>query len=249
MAYCGAFEHFNLKINGEPVVWEVAYYDILQNTVGGGKPKMRWHFGQNAWPTYTMAGEERPVPTSEEEQTILIDALQDQKTVIYKKIVTEVASARPGVLELMEEGLARPDIAMGICSAATKAGFEQVVNSVVLKERLSRFDVIKAGDDVDKKKPDPMIYNLAQKLVGLPPDRCVVIEDSLVGLRAAKAAGMKCIITPTESTQNCDFFAEGADAVVQDLSGVKIDAIFDTIFSGAKNVTDLTGKHPAGKTA
>ncbi len=38
--------------------------------------------------------------------------------------------------------------------------------------------------------------------------RCVVIEDSLVGLRAAKGAGMLCIITYTESTKNEDFYAE-----------------------------------------
>lgn len=41
-----------------------------------------------------------------------------------------------------------------------------------------------AGDDVTKKKPDPLIYNMArERLGGLPADRCVVIEDSLVGLR------------------------------------------------------------------
>ena len=76
------------------------------------------------------------------------------------------------------------------------------MNSVVQGDRLGRFDVVKAGDDVDKKKPDPMIYNMAQQLVNVPPEKCVVIEDSLVGLRAAKAAGMKCIITPTASTAN-----------------------------------------------
>lgn len=40
-AYCAAFEAFDLKIDGVPVVWDVPYYDILQNTVGGGKPKMK----------------------------------------------------------------------------------------------------------------------------------------------------------------------------------------------------------------
>ena len=84
-------------------------------------------FGQNAWPTYRPEGatEDVPVPTDEEEQSEFVDALQDHKTVLYKKLVSEVAEARPGVLELMDEGLGRPDIAMGICSAATKA-FEQV---------------------------------------------------------------------------------------------------------------------------
>ena len=49
-----AFEKFDLKLpNGEPVNWSVEYYDILQNTVGGGKPKMMYYFNQEkkVWPT------------------------------------------------------------------------------------------------------------------------------------------------------------------------------------------------------
>ena len=48
------------------------------------------------------------------------------------------ATARAGVLELMDEGLARPDVAMAICSAATKEGFVKVVNSIVGPERLAK---------------------------------------------------------------------------------------------------------------
>ena len=83
---------------------------------------------------------------------------------------------RPGVLRLIDEAIAAPDIAVGICSAATKAGFLKVVNSIVGPERLSRLDVIMAGDDVTRKKPDPLIYNLAREKVNLPSSKCVVIE-------------------------------------------------------------------------
>ena len=107
-----------------------------------------------------------------------------------------------------------PSIAVGICSAATKAGFEKVVNSVVGPERLSKMDVIMAGDDVTRKKPDPLIYNLAREKVGLPSNQCVVVEDSLVGLRAALGANMPCIITPCPSSDVPDFMAEGAKAVM-----------------------------------
>ena len=102
LAYNGAFEAFDLKVNGDPVVWDVAYYDILQNTVGGGKPKMKWHFTNTAkaWPTSTMGA----APDGDEAaQNALVDALQDKKTEIYKKIVQEVAEARPGVLPLMDQ--------------------------------------------------------------------------------------------------------------------------------------------------
>jgi HAD superfamily hydrolase (TIGR01509 family) len=226
-AYNAAFEEFRCTINGQPLVWNVEYYDVLQNTVGGGKPKMKYHFKINGWPDSTKG----PAPITEEAQNLLVDNLQDKKTEHYKRIVTSAAEARPGILELMDEGLSRPDIAMCICSAATKEGFVQVVNSIVKPERLERFDVILAGDDVTRKKPDPLIYNMTREKLGLPADRCVVIEDSLVGLRAAVGAGMKCIITPTASTSSADFIAEGATAVVSAMAGPGFKVTIDDIFS------------------
>jgi beta-phosphoglucomutase-like phosphatase (HAD superfamily) len=86
-----------------------------------------------------------------------------------------------------------------------------------------------AGDDVTKKKPDPLIYNLAREKVDLPADMCVVIEDSIVGLRAAEGAGMPCIITPCGSTLGQDFMGEGAKFVCATTvkeSGVSLSKIF-----------------------
>lgn len=63
-----------MQVDGEAVEWDVKYYDVLQNTVGGGKPKMRWHFTNTAkaWPTSTLGA----APADEAGQTALIDALQ-----------------------------------------------------------------------------------------------------------------------------------------------------------------------------
>ena len=231
LAYNKSFEHFGLQIeSGTQMEWVPSYYDILANTVGGGKPKMRWHFKENKWPTVTKSdkyGKGEVLETSIQDQ--LIDDLQDKKTEFYKKIVEEVAQARDGILELMDEAIARPDVAVGICSAATKAGFEKVVNSVVGKERLDKLDVLMAGDDVTKKKPDPLIYNLAREKVDLPAEMCVVIEDSIVGLRAAEGAGMPCIVTPCGSTLGQDFKGEGAKfvcATTVKASGVTLSKIF-----------------------
>jgi beta-phosphoglucomutase-like phosphatase (HAD superfamily) len=58
------------------------------------------------------------------------------------------------------------------------------------------------GDDVDKKKPDPKIYNIAAQKLGVEPSECVVVEDSLIGLQAALGAGMRCVITYTPSTKS-----------------------------------------------
>ena len=76
--------------------------------------------------------------------------------------------------------------------------------------------MIIAGDDVSNKKPNPEIYNVAAERLGLAKEQCVVVEDSMVGLRAAKAAGMRCVITYTDQTAAEDFYGAGADAKMLD---------------------------------
>ena len=53
-AYNASFEHFGLTIDGAPVVWSVEYYDVLANTVGGGKPKMTVSYTHLTLPTILL---------------------------------------------------------------------------------------------------------------------------------------------------------------------------------------------------
>ena len=186
LAYNEAFKAAALTIDGRPVEWSVEYYDILQNTVGGGKPKMFFHF-RNTTGQFPMVGD-KAAPATPEEQQALIDALQDHKTEIYRTYIEEKAVPRPGVIELMDEALADPSIAVGVCSASTKAAVQKVLAVTLGESRLSQLDVCILGDDVSEKKPSPMIYNEARQRIGIDKERCVVVEDSMVGLRAAKAA-------------------------------------------------------------
>jgi len=216
--------------------------DILQNTVGGGKPKMFFHFRNTTKEFPMVAG--KPAPATPEEQQALIDALQSDKTNRYKQLVEETAVPRPGVIELMDEALSDPTIAVGVCSASTKEAAQKTLSMTIGHERMNKLDVCILGDDVSEKKPSPMIYNEAAKRIGLPNDKCVVIEDSLVGLRAAKGAGMRCIITYTDSTENEDFYGEGADAKVPNLAsrGVTLSSIFDPIKEKGLDAEILVGK-------
>jgi len=56
-----------------------------------------------------------------------------------------------------------------------------------------RFAAVVSGSDVQRGKPDPQIFLLAAQRLGVPPARCVVIEDAPVGVAAAAAAGMACV--------------------------------------------------------
>jgi len=85
------------------------------------------------------------------------------------------------------------------------------------------------ADDVTLGKPDPAPFLKAAALLGLPPEDCVVIEDAPSGIRAALAAGMKCIAVPTTYTH-----AEIAEA------DVVLDAIAQLTASVEGGVIRLT---------
>jgi len=143
----------------------------------------------------------------------------------------------------MDEALEDPKIAVGVCSASTKEAVTKVLDVVLGQDRRNRLDVCILGDDVKKLKPDPLIYVTAAQRLGLDPDRCVVIEDSMIGLRAAKSAGMKCLITYTKSTEREDFYGEGCDAKVPQLKsrGVTLASIFDPIKKHGLDADILVG--------
>lgn len=82
---------------------------------------------------------------------------------------------------------------------------------VLLGDRIAENMKVYAGDMVPKKKPAPDIYLLAAMELGVDPARCVVIEDSKIGLAAGKAAGMRVVVTESYYTKGEDFSA--ADAV------------------------------------
>lgn len=76
-----------------------------------------------------------------------------------------------------------------------------------------RFDVVLTAEDEERGKPDPAVYLSAAHRLGVPPERCLAVEDSINGLRAAKAAGMLCVAVPATGADHDEDFAE-ADLVL-----------------------------------
>ena len=188
------------------------FYDVFQNRVGGGKPKMRAYFSDNGWPTTTAHTDPTTVPATQEEREAVIDILQEWKSARYQALILAGAmDARPGVLRLMDEAR-EAGINLGVCSAATKSSVLAVLPVLLGEGRFKGLDVFLAGDDVAAKKPDPAIYREAARRLGVDPASCVVIEDSAIGAAAAAGAGMRCVVTYTRSTKTQTF--PGAERVV-----------------------------------
>ncbi|KAJ9545240.1 hypothetical protein OSB04_024947 [Centaurea solstitialis] len=218
-AYNLAFAHFNVCCPpfSQPLNWDTDFYDVIQNQVGGGKPKMRWYFKENGWPSSTVFA---TPPENDTDREKLIDILQDWKTEKYKDIIKSGSvEPRPGVLRLMDEAKASGK-KLAVCSAATKSSVVLCLENLIGMERFQSLDCFLAGDDVKEKKPDPSIYITASKKLGISEKACLVVEDSVIGLQAATKAGMACVITYTSSTEKQDF----TDAIAKfpDLSDVRL---------------------------
>lgn len=121
----------------------------------------------------------------------------------------------PGVLQLLKL-LKNKQIKIALATGSSP----DISNIVLEKLHIKKyFNVVITGWDTPESKPHPDPFLLASKRLGIPSEDCVVIEDSLPGILAAKAAGMKTIAVPTIHSKNDDFSV--ADRVV--LSLEKID--------------------------
>jgi pseudouridine-5'-monophosphatase len=109
----------------------------------------------------------------------------------------------------------------GIPKAIATSSSSKYVDAVFGPHGLSdRFAFILTCDDVTYGKPHPEIYALAAKRLALPPAQVVVLEDSVNGLRAAKAAGCRCVVVPHDQTPR-DQLA-GADLVARSLDDPRL---------------------------
>ncbi|MFW6154940.1 MAG: HAD family hydrolase [Planctomycetota bacterium] len=187
---------------GLDVEWNVELYGQLL-AVAGGKERMTHYFNQTGWPDGVT------------DRDGFIKQLHKLKTDRFMNIIASgQLPLRPGVARLIDEAIAAGGT-LAVCSTSNERAVHLVVDTLLGPERKAKFGGIFAGDMVPRKKPDPAVYNLATSTLGLTPAGCLVVEDSENGLRAAKAAGMPCVVTVSTYTGGEDF--SSADRVVEHL--------------------------------
>ncbi|MFI6320385.1 HAD family hydrolase [Nonomuraea sp. NPDC050556] len=119
----------------------------------------------------------------------------------------------PGAAELVRK-VAAHGSPIGLVTSARRPWAEERLGMVGIRDL---FDVLVTAEDVDRGKPDPEGFLLGAAKLGAPPYECVAFEDSLAGIAAAKAAGMRCVGVATTHTH--DELGQ-ADLVVADLTSV-----------------------------
>jgi beta-phosphoglucomutase-like phosphatase (HAD superfamily) len=129
---------------------------------------------------------------------------------------------------LEEHGLPWRDGIPGLISDLAGAGYRLAVASSGLERIIEyiletggvrdHFEAVVSGDQITNPKPAPDIYLEAARRLGLNPSVCAAIEDTDVGVRACKAAGMYAIAFPCPTTQGQDF--SPADTVIQEAAQI-----------------------------
>jgi beta-phosphoglucomutase len=114
--------------------------------------------------------------------------LAEAKEEIYRDLIRERPPLVPGAGELIRN-LHSTGARLAIGSSGPRANIELVVSALGVG---SCFDALICAEDVTRGKPDPQVFLLSASRIGLPPARCVVVEDAPSGVAAAKAAGAKC---------------------------------------------------------
>jgi beta-phosphoglucomutase family hydrolase len=147
-----------------------------------------------------------------------VDVLLEKKFIVHTQLLKKV-KPKPGLKKLLQL-LKKHSIKAAIGSNANPKNINTVLTNLHLKDY---FQVTVTGYDFKKGKPDPGVFLITAKKLGVNPENCLVLEDSETGVLAAHRAGMKVVAVPSTYTKDHDF--SRADRVVNSLESVTIELI------------------------
>jgi HAD superfamily hydrolase (TIGR01509 family) len=140
----------------------------------------------------------------------LVERLRDKRNARYSDLLAQAPRLAAGITKVLDA--LHGKYVMGVVTSSRKDHFDVIHRDTGL---LKYFDFVLTASDFARVKPDPEPYLRAVERSGFSPEACVAIEDSARGLESARAAGIGCIIVPTDLTKRSNF--EGADRVLEDI--------------------------------
>lgn len=147
--------------------------------------------------------------------------LGEEKEAVYREIYRPHIKPTDGLPEFLEELKVR-NVLRAVATSAPPANVNFTMESTQLRQF---FPTIVDDTMVTKGKPDPEVYLTAAKKLEMPPERCIVFEDAILGIQAGKNAGMKVIgVATTHSRKELE--AENTDYVVDDFCELTVEKLF-----------------------
>jgi HAD superfamily hydrolase (TIGR01509 family) len=128
------------------------------------------------------------------------DELKERKNPIYHRLLSEGIQLMPGAAEAVARMTRH--FAVAVATNSNQSDTELALGRTGLAPH---FDAVVTREQYEHPKPAPDAFLTAARAVGVPPARCLVVEDSERGVRAAVAAGIRAVAVPNEWTRGSDF--------------------------------------------
>jgi beta-phosphoglucomutase family hydrolase len=189
------FDMDGVLIDSEPM--QLAAYNAVLESYAvqlSEEEFMRWCVGRRSYDIVAFLREHFELSES-------VEQLLAAKNAAYASILRENIRPMPGLLPLLDH-LTSSGYRLAVASSSSIADIEEVLAGLRVREH---FEIIVSGEEVSNGKPAPDIFFEAARRLAVPPDECVVIEDSQRGVEAAVQAGMYCIAVPNRFTAAQDF--------------------------------------------
>jgi beta-phosphoglucomutase family hydrolase len=138
-----------------------------------------------------------------------------RKRDFYRHFARRGAVAVPGVAGFVAS-VARSGIACAVATSASRHDARHVLDTLGVARH---FGAVVTAEDVARGKPDPEVYLRAARAIGIAPQACLVFEDAVVGVQAARGAGMRVIGVTTAHTGD-ELSAAGAERAIANFEGV-----------------------------
>jgi HAD superfamily hydrolase (TIGR01509 family) len=148
--------------------------------------------------------------------------LGHRKEEFYRAAARKGVELLPGVRPLLE-GLQAAGFRQAIGSSAPRANLELIME---LTRTAGFFAAVVSMEDTQRGKPDPQVFQVAAAKLSMAPERCLVVEDAVAGVQAAKAGGMKCVaVRFVGHHPEAALRGAGADLVVDSLERVSVQTV------------------------
>jgi beta-phosphoglucomutase len=209
------FDMDGVLVESEPFIAEAAVRMLAEKRVAVRPEEFRPFIGM---------GEDRFLGGVAEARGVVLDLPRDKVRTyeIYLELIQGRLEPLPGVARFIGHCCSL-GLRLAVASSADRMKVEGNLRALGLPS--GTFDAVVVGEDIIIKKPAPDIFLEAARRLGLEPGACLVIEDAVSGVTAARVAGSRCLgITTSFSADR--LMAAGAEWTAPDLAAAS-DDVFD----------------------
>jgi HAD superfamily hydrolase (TIGR01509 family) len=161
------------------------------------------------------------IVTGQKPSPELLAEISDRKESLFRASMHGKVKPMPGVVDWLRQ-LQAWGVGQAVASSAPPENIEAMVDELGIRPY---FSVLFSGYDLPGK-PDPATFLHAAHQLGVSPERCLVVEDAIPGVQAAKRAGMACIAVLTTNPREV---LSQADIITDTLDHLPVDTIWRLI--------------------